>query len=70
MMRQKLKNIVVIREYPCVFPEDLPGLPLDREVKFSIDLVLGTSLVSKAPYRVASTEMKELKHQLQELLNL
>ena len=51
------------------FPEDLPGLPPDREVEFSIDLVPGTAPISKAPYRMALAKLKELKGQLEELLD-
>ena len=58
---QKLEDILVVREFPDVFPKELPGLPLDREVEFSIDILPGTSPVSKAPYRMALTELKELK---------
>jgi len=49
----KLENIAVVKEYPNVFPEELPGLPPDREIKFSIDLLLGSGPISKAPYRMA-----------------
>ena len=65
---RKIENIEVVREYPDVFPEDLPGLPPDREVDFSINLLPGTGPISKAPYRMSPAEMKELKDQLQELL--
>ncbi|RVW68714.1 Retrovirus-related Pol polyprotein from transposon 17.6 [Vitis vinifera] len=65
----KLEDIPIVREYPDVFPEDLPGLPPEREVKFTIDLVPGTGPMSKAPYRMAPVELKELKVQLQELLD-
>lgn len=58
----------VVREFVDVFPEDLPYLSPDREVEFSIDLVPSTALISKAPYRMAPAELKELKEQLQELL--
>ncbi|XP_075494755.1 uncharacterized protein LOC142532320 [Primulina tabacum] len=54
---------------PDVFVDDVPGLPPDREVEFVIDLIPGTAPISKAPYRMAPTEMKELKTQLQELLD-
>ncbi|GKU99858.1 hypothetical protein SLEP1_g12641 [Rubroshorea leprosula] len=64
----RLEDIPVVREFPDVFPEDLPGLPPDREVEFAIDLVPGTGPVSKAPYCMAPTELKELKIQLEELL--
>nr|GEX23049.1 putative reverse transcriptase domain-containing protein [Tanacetum cinerariifolium] len=50
-----------------VFPEDLPGLPPARNVKFQIDSVPGTALVARAPYRLAPSEMQELSTQLQEL---
>ncbi|KAA0036588.1 ty3-gypsy retrotransposon protein [Cucumis melo var. makuwa] len=59
----------VVRDYPDVFPEELPGLPLHREVEFAIELEPGTVLISRAPYRMAPAELKELKMQLQELLD-
>ena len=65
----KLEDIPIVRDYPDVFPEDLPGLPLEREVEFTIDVTLGTASISKAPYRMAPLELKELKIQLQELLD-
>ncbi|XP_074374237.1 uncharacterized protein LOC141714629 [Apium graveolens] len=64
-----LDEILIVREYPDVFPEELPGLPPDREIKFSIDLIPGAEPVSKAPYQMALVEMKELAKQLQELLD-
>ncbi|GKU88816.1 hypothetical protein SLEP1_g3034 [Rubroshorea leprosula] len=60
----RLEDIPVVRE----FPEDLPGLAPDREIEFAIDFVPGTGPVSKAPYRMALAELKELKVQLEELL--
>ena len=66
----KLEDIPVVREFPDIFPEDLPGMPPDREIEFVIDLVPGTSPISKAPYRMAPAELKELQTQLQELLDL
>nr|GFD45593.1 putative reverse transcriptase domain-containing protein [Tanacetum cinerariifolium] len=51
-----------------VFPDELPGIPPVREVEFNIELIPGAELISKAPYRMASVELKELKDQLQELL--
>jgi len=48
----------VVSEYPNVFPEDLPGLPPDREVEFAMDLLPGISLIFKTPYQMAPTEMK------------
>ncbi|XP_075473958.1 uncharacterized protein LOC142505018 [Primulina tabacum] len=64
-----VNDIEIVREYSDVFADDVPGLPPDREVEFVIDVVLGTAPISKAPYRMAPTEMKELKNQLQELLD-
>ena len=62
----KLDDIPVVKEFLDVFPENLPWIPLDREIEFSIDLLPRTSPISKAPYRMAPTELKE---QLQELLD-
>ena len=63
------KDIPMMREYLKVFPDDLMSLPSDREVDFSIDLIPGAALISKAPYRLGPAELKELKTQLQELLD-
>ena len=65
----KLEDIPIVRDYPDVFPKDLPGLPPDREVEFTIDLALETAPISKAPYRMTPMELKELKIQIQELLD-
>nr|GFC67689.1 putative reverse transcriptase domain-containing protein [Tanacetum cinerariifolium]GFC88189.1 putative reverse transcriptase domain-containing protein [Tanacetum cinerariifolium] len=56
-----------VRDFPEVFPEDLPSLPPIRPVEFQIDLVLGVAPVARAPYRLAPSEMKELAEQLKEL---
>ncbi|XP_076929025.1 uncharacterized protein LOC143593180 [Bidens hawaiensis] len=60
----------IVREFPDVFPDELPGLPPDRELEFIIDLIPGAEPISKASYRMAPLELKELKNQLQELLVL
>ncbi len=52
-----------------MFPDELPGLPPEREVQFEIDVMLGVDPISITPYRMAPAELKELKVQLQELLN-
>ncbi|XP_073289635.1 uncharacterized protein [Primulina huaijiensis] len=65
----QLQNIDVVQEYPDVFVDDVPGLPPDREVEFVIELSPGTAPISKTPYRMAPTEMKELKNQMQKLLD-
>ncbi|KAL6219348.1 hypothetical protein ACLB2K_007107 [Fragaria x ananassa] len=54
-------DIPVVKEFPDVLPEDLPGLPPVREIDFSIELLLGTMPISQAPYRMATAELKELK---------
>jgi hypothetical protein len=59
-------NIRVVRDFPDVFPAELPGMPPDREVEFVIDLLLGIAPISKRPYRMSVEELKELK-QLMEL---
>ena len=64
-----LDEISVVKEFPDVFPDDLPGLPLDREGEFAIDLVSSTTPISKPPYRMAPLELEELKKQIQELLD-
>ncbi|KAL0562098.1 hypothetical protein IC582_002548 [Cucumis melo] len=64
-----LSSEPVVRDYPDVFPEKLPGLPPHREVEFAIELEPGTVPISRAPYRMAPAELKELKVQLQELLD-
>ncbi|GJY72835.1 putative reverse transcriptase domain-containing protein [Tanacetum coccineum] len=63
----KLEDILVVREFPDVFSEDLSGLPPSREVEFRIDLISGAMPVAKSPYRLAPTEMQELSNQLKEL---
>ncbi|KAA0035721.1 ty3-gypsy retrotransposon protein [Cucumis melo var. makuwa] len=64
-----LSSEPVVRDYPDVFPEELPVLPPHREVEFIIELEPGTVPISRAPYRMAPAELKELKVQLQELLD-
>ncbi|XP_075473944.1 uncharacterized protein LOC142505004 [Primulina tabacum] len=66
---QKLEDIDVVREFSGVFPDDVAGIPPDREVDFSIELMPGTLPISKASYRLALAEMKELKDQIQDLLD-
>ena len=64
-----VEKIPVVREFPDVFPEELPGIPLEREVDLSIEIVPRTAPMSRAPYRMAPTELNVLKVQLQELLD-
>ncbi|NAW06105.1 hypothetical protein FGF99_24600, partial [Salmonella sp. gx-f8] len=63
----KLDSVSIVSEFPNVFLKELPRLPPIREVEFAIDLLPGTAPISIAPYRMALTELKELKAQLQEL---
>ncbi|GJW95662.1 hypothetical protein Tco_0175334 [Tanacetum coccineum] len=64
---KRLEDVPVVQEFPEVFSENLSGIPPTRQVEFRIDLVLGATLVARAPYRLAPSEMKELAEQLQEL---
>ena len=66
---KEIKDIPVVREFPKVFPEDLPGLPPDQEIEFTIDVIPGVAPISVSPYRMAPLELQELKKQLQELLD-
>nr|GEX08948.1 putative reverse transcriptase domain-containing protein [Tanacetum cinerariifolium] len=59
-------NVVTVRNFLEVFPENLPGLPPTRQVEFQINLIPGAAPVARAPYRLAPSEMKELSEQLQE----
>ena len=59
-----IEEVPVVREFPDVFPDELPGLPPDRELEFSVKLFPGTAPISKAPYRMAPTELQKLKKQL------
>ncbi|GJR19477.1 putative reverse transcriptase domain-containing protein [Tanacetum coccineum] len=65
---KRLEDVPTVRDFPEVFPEDLPGLPPIRQVEFQIDLVPGAAPVARAPYRLAPSEMEELSAQLQEFL--
>ncbi|MCI34406.1 cellular nucleic acid-binding protein, partial [Trifolium medium] len=64
----KMEEFPVVCEFPDVFPEDESDVPPEREVEFTIDLVPGTSPISMAPHRMSASELKELKKQLEELL--
>ncbi|XP_070008554.1 uncharacterized protein [Nicotiana sylvestris] len=64
-----IENVPVVREFSDVFPEDLPGLPPVQELDFGIDLLPDTQPISIPPYRMAPVELRELKQQLQDLLD-
>ena len=66
--RPSVSDIPTVSDFLDVFPEEFPGLPSQREIKFSIDVVPGATLASNTPYRMAPAELKELKLKLQELL--
>ena len=65
----QLEDIPVVREFLDVFPKDLLGIPPNREIDFQIELAPGTEPISKAPYRMAPLELKELKVQREELVS-
>ena len=65
----ELENILVVKDFMDVFPEELLGIPPERKLDLSIDILPGTTPTSRAPYRMAQTELKELKIQLQELMD-
>ncbi|BBG94135.1 transposable element gene [Prunus dulcis] len=65
-----LEDIPVVCDFPDIFPDDLPGLPPEREIEFTIELLPGTNPIYQTPYRMAPAELRELKIQLQELVDL
>jgi hypothetical protein len=71
MLNQKkaiaLEDINVVREYPDVFPIELPGMPPDRDIEFLIELLPGTPPISRRPYRMPINELVELKKKIVEL---
>ena len=67
-VKQTMGELPIVRDFPEAFPEDVSILLSEREVEFTIDLVPGTSPVSMAPYRMSASELKELKSQLEDLL--
>ncbi|KAK1629506.1 hypothetical protein QYE76_003821 [Lolium multiflorum] len=67
MKEVKPEDIPVVNEFQDVFPKELPGMPPDREIEFTIDLIPGTAPIAKAPYKMGPKELKELKEQLDDL---
>jgi hypothetical protein len=65
----KLNDIPIVCEYLDIFPDDLPGMPSDRDIEFVIELQPGTAPISKRPYCMPPNELAELKTQLQDLLD-
>ena len=64
----EIKDVLIVKEFLDVFPEELTKLPPNKEIEFTIHLVLGMEPISIPHYRMAPTELKELKVQLQELI--
>jgi hypothetical protein len=64
-----LDQVPVVCEYLDVFPKDLPGMPPDRDIKFIIELILGTTPIAQSPYRMNPHELEELKKQLANMLS-
>ena len=64
-----MESISIVKYFPVVFPEELPSIPPEREVDLFIEILPRTTPISKAPNRIALMELKELKIQLQELLD-
>ena len=65
---EQISKIPVVDEYADVFPDEIPELPPNRDIDFSIDLIPGAGPVSAAPYRMAPAELTELKNQIEDLL--
>jgi hypothetical protein len=61
-----IEEVAVVREYPDLFPDELPGMPPDRDIEFLIELMPGTGPIAKRPYPMSTDELKELKKQLAE----
>jgi hypothetical protein len=65
---KSLEEIEVVNEYPDVFPDELPGMPPDRDIEFKIDLLPSTAPISKRPYRMDVKDLAKLKKQIEELV--
>jgi hypothetical protein len=65
-----LEHLPVVKEFADVFPKELPRMPPERELEFTIDLKLGTEPIARTPYRMSTPELQELKMQLKALLDL
>jgi hypothetical protein len=64
---KNLEDVPIVKEYLDVFPEELSGMPPHRKIEFIIDLASITAPIAKRPYRMAATELAELKKQLNDL---
>src|SRR3954468_21782505 len=63
-----LEEVPIVKEYPDVFPEELPGMPPDRDIEFLIELLPGTGPISKRPYKMPANDLEEIKKKIKELL--
>jgi hypothetical protein len=61
-------EVPVVNEFPNVFPEEMPGMPPDRDIEFVIELKPGTAPIYKTPFRMTTLELAELKEHIRELL--
>ena len=61
-----MDEVPIVKEYPDVFPEELPGMPPEHDVEFLIELMPGSGPIAKRPYKMAVDKLKELKKQLAE----
>jgi hypothetical protein len=61
-------KVPVVNEYPDVFPDELPGMPPNRDIEFVIELKPGTTPIYKTPFRMTSLELAELKEHIKGLL--
>ena len=62
------EEVPLVKDYPDVFPEELPGMPPDRNIEFLIELLPGTGPISKRPYQMPANDLEEIKKQIKELL--
>jgi hypothetical protein len=69
-LEEGLEHLPMVREFANVFPEELPRMPLERELEFTIDLKPGTEPIARTPYWMSTPELQELRMQLKELLDL
>ena len=62
------EKVSVVKDYPDVFPEKLPGMPPDRDIEFLINLLPGTGPISKRPYQIPANDLEEIKKKIKELM--
>ena len=60
-VEEDLEHLPILKEFADVFPKELPGMPLEREMDFTIDLKPGTEPIARTPYRMSTLELQELK---------